>query len=156
MISPHCLVLPHIMTLRLLVTILAGVTLSACTSNSIRVNAQFPEETKTKFQEDSKVSVQGVLEYIPSTKSLESWLGHQYKVGDTPIKPTREIPTDTLQSLVGETVIIEGIWNPGKKWEPSEEEELSQHPIFWDNETVMRGAGLEALTIQTATLQSNH
>ena len=143
--------MPH----RLLITGLVALTLGACASNSVQVSTQLTRETQTKLNADTMMSVQGVLEYIPSTKSLESWQGHQYKVGDTPIKPTPEIPSDTLQSFIGETVIIEGLWNPGKKWEPSEEEELSQRPIFFENEKVTRGNGLEAITIQKATLQSN-
>ena len=93
-----------------------------------------------------EMAVTGVLEHFPQdVKSVEAWLGHEFKVGDTPIKPTVEIPAEELKRLIGSTVTIKGVWNPGSIVEPTGEALLESRPLGFEEQS--RGDGLEASSI---------
>lgn len=94
------------------------------------------------------ITVRGLLKQSPQdVKSTEAWLGHEFMVGETPIRPTEEVPREVLITMVGEIVEIEGLWNAGKKWEPpkpAEEGFQLQTPTYPEGVTVVTGAGIEA------------
>jgi hypothetical protein len=115
----------------LLMVALTGLT-SGCLSPQ-------PAETRT---------VRGVLRHYPSSvKSVQAWFGHNFMVDETPILPTGTVPEETLRQHVGSTVIITGVWNPGRCWTPSAEEKDAQRPVFPENKIVIVGDGLEASSI---------
>lgn len=138
------------MTAKLLLSVLVCVVIGACISEHEKVSAQQVERESTKLRSVSKVSVHGVLRHFPQdVKSEQAWLGHEYMVGDTPIRPTNAVPAEKLQNLVGKTVTIEGVWNPGKEVEPTNEE-LHSRPIVPGGATLIRGSGIEALKVMRA------
>ena len=96
-----------------------------------------------------KVKVQGVLRHHrQDVKSVEAWMGHEYTVNGKPILATVEVTTKVLRKFVGKTVVVEGVWNPGKKWEPSPEDAVLQTPSFGIDEVVMIGSGIEASKVE--------
>lgn len=103
-----------------------------------------PQPTVTKTAE-------GILEFYPQdVKSVEAWLGHEFMVGETPIRPTEAVPAETLRKMIGRTVKIEGVWNPGQKWkqpQPTDDEAYLQNPAFPEGEIVIRGSGIEAASV---------
>jgi hypothetical protein len=93
-------------------------------------------------------TVSGLLKHYPSVKSVESWLGHNYMVNDTPVLPSEAVPETTLRKLAGKKVTVTGTWEPGRRWTPSAEEKNEAAPVFPDNQVVIRGDGLRAATIK--------
>ena len=104
-----------------------------------------PADTKT---------VEGILEHYPlDVKSVQAWLGHEFMVGETPIRPTEAVSSETLRKMVGKKVKVEGVWNAGEKWEqakPTNEEIHLQSPSFPEGEIVIRGSGIEAASVMNA------
>lgn len=101
-----------------------------------------PADTKT---------VEGILEYYPQdVKSMQAWLGHEFMVGETPIRPTEAVSSETLRKMVGKKVKVEGVWNAGEKWEQADEEIHLQNPSFPEGEIVIRGSGIEAASVLNA------
>ncbi|TWT99018.1 hypothetical protein [Neorhodopirellula pilleata] len=96
-------------------------------------------------------SAQGVLRhYRPDVKSTQAWLGHEFMVGETPILPTKFVPSETLRGMVGRTVIVEGVWNSGKTWSQptlTDDDDFSQNPIFAEDAMVVRGSGIEVRSV---------
>jgi hypothetical protein len=93
-------------------------------------------------------SVRGVLQFYPSNvKSVQAWYGHNFMVDGTPILPTDQVPEDVLKKFVGKLVTVQGVWQPGKQWKPSEEEKVMQMPVDPDKEVVIVGDGLRATMI---------
>ncbi len=93
-------------------------------------------------------NVRGELKFYPSNvKSVQAWYGHNFVVDGTPILPTDQVPEDILKKFVGKRVIIQGVWQPGKRWKPSEEEKNMQMPVDPDKEIVIVGDGLKATSI---------
>ncbi len=136
------------MTTKLLISVFLCAIIGACSSEYEKAGTRQAAGESMKLKSVSQVSVHGVLWPFPQgVKSVEAWLGHEYMVGDTPIKPTTAVPTEQLLDLLGKTVMIEGSWNPGKEWEPANEEVQSPRPIFPKNEAVIRGSGIEASKI---------
>ena len=78
---------------------------------------------------------------------MQAWHGHTFVVNATPILPTAQVPEDTLKKFVGSLVIVQGVWQPGKRWTPSEEEKNAPMPVDPDKEIVIVGDGLRASTI---------
>ena len=96
-----------------------------------------------------KLRVQGVLKHHPQdVKSVEAWMGREFSVDGTGILPTDEVPAEELRKLAGKTVVVEGVWNPGKRWEPTPEDAILQTPSFGKEEVVMKGAGIEAAEVE--------
>ena len=98
-------------------------------------------------------SVRGLLKHYPQdVKSTEAWLGNEFMVGGTAIRPTDKVSREFLLSIVGEHVEIEGPWNAGTKWEPAQpnDEALqSSTPLFPEGVSVMRDSGIEAMSART-------
>ena len=117
------------------------------------IEKQNPDaETEANVRESGEtIAVRGLLRHFPQdVKSAEAWLGHEFMVGDTPIRITEKVPRDVLINLVGENVEIEGLWNAGKKWEPpkpAEEGFQLQTPSYPEGVTVVTGAGIEASSV---------
>lgn len=99
------------------------------------------------------ISVRGLLKHYPQdVKSTEAWLGHEFMVGETAIRPTDDVSREFLLSIVGKTVEIEGPWNAGTKWEPTQPEDeaiQSATPLFPEGMSVMRDSGIEAKLART-------
>ena len=94
-------------------------------------------------------TVQGVLEHFPSdVKSSQAWHGHNFMVGKTPVLPTDTVPEDVLKKHVGNLVVVTGIWHPGERWQPTEEEMNMPTPVDPEKEVVIRGDGLEASSVK--------
>lgn len=142
------------MAIKLLLSMLVCIAIGACSSEYEKVGVPQAKGESTQLRSVSKISVHGVLSYFPqSVESSAAWLGHEFMVGDTPIRPATAVPTEKLKDLVGETVSIEGVWNPGREWKPPNEEDeefRSQRPLFPEGEVVIRGAGIEASKIMRA------
>ena len=117
------------------------------------IEKQKPDaETEANDRElGETIAVQGLLRHFPQdVKSTEAWLGHEFMVGETPIRITEKVPRDVLINMVGENVEIEGLWNAGEKWEPpkpAEEGFQLQYPLYPEGSTVVRGAGIEASSV---------
>ena len=98
------------------------------------------------------VTTRGLLAHFPQdVKSTEAWMGHEFMVGETPIRTTEKVPRDALMKMVGQKVEIEGMWNAGKKWEPpkpAEEGFQSQTPSFPEGVTVATVSGIEASSVR--------
>ncbi|MBT7254826.1 MAG: hypothetical protein HN882_07470, partial [Planctomycetaceae bacterium] len=79
----------------------------------------------------------------------QAWYGHYYMVGGTPVIPTKEVPAETLQRFVGSEVVIQGVWHPGEKWNPTtEEEKILPRPTDLDQHEVVRGDGVKISSIE--------
>ena len=103
-----------------------------------------------EIQESEKpVNARGLLTHFPpDVKSTEAWLGHEFMVGETPIRPTEKVPRNVLMAMVGKNVEIEGIWNAGEEFKlprPDDEESRSQQPSSIHGLTLIRGDGIEAI-----------
>ena len=98
---------------------------------------------------DSEIRVvEGVLKHHPTdVKSVQAWLGHEFQIGETPIRATEAVSAETLKSLVGKTVRVEGEWNPGEKWSPAEGEQVISHPLLPEGGEATRGQGIEASSV---------
>ncbi len=68
-------------------------------------------------------------------------------VGTTPILPTEPVPEDVLKKYVGNLVVVTGVWHPGERWEPTEQEMNMPMPVDPEKEVVIRGDGLKASSI---------
>jgi hypothetical protein len=103
---------------------LFSLALAGCDSGPPVENAEHlvraTEEMAAKDRGSAeKITVRGLLRHYPQdVKSTEAWLGHEFIVGETPIRTTEKVPRDVLMKMVGENVEIEGLWNAGEKWEP--------------------------------------
>jgi hypothetical protein len=95
-------------------------------------------------------TVSGLLEHFPeNVQSTQAWYGHYYMVGGTPVIPTKEVPAETLQRFVGSEVVIQGVWHPGEKWNPTtEEEKILPRPTDLDQHEVVRGDGVKISSIE--------
>ena len=128
-----------------LLTALPLVLLLSCSGEDRGGALQNKKPESPKSQSSETKTAEGILEYFPQhVMSREAWLGHEYKVNGTPIRPTSVVPSEALRKMVGTKVKIEGVWNPGKQWEPTEEDSSLQNPVFPEGEIVIRGAGIEA------------
>jgi hypothetical protein len=88
------------------------------------------------------------MKHYPShVKSSQSWQGHNFIVGDTPVIPTASVPENELEKHVGKSVIVTGVWYGGQEWQPSEEEVLPM-PVKPDNKIIIRGDGLKISSIK--------
>lgn len=110
------------------------------------------ETNANDHKSGENITVRGLLRHFPQdVKSTEAWLGHEFMVGETPIRITEKVPHNALMNMVGENVEIEGLWNAGKKWEPpkpAEEEFQLQTPTYPEGVVVVRGAGIEASSVK--------
>lgn len=96
-----------------------------------------------------KRSASGELKHFPQNiKSREAWLGHEFLIGEVPIIPTKSVSRETLLKQVGKQVAVAGIWNPGKEWKPTDENELLSNPISEDVGTIVRNSGIEAQDLE--------
>lgn len=96
-----------------------------------------------------KKSARGTLKHFPqNVKSVQAWYGHEFMVGDTPVKATGAVSKEKLMSFVGQKVNVDGIWNPGEVWNPTEEEQRLSNPVLAEEVEVVRGEGIEVLAIQ--------
>jgi hypothetical protein len=85
----------------------------------------------------------GILRYFPlDVKSVEAWHGYEFMVGNVPVQPTKKVSKKVLMDLVGRTVEVRGLWNPGKAREPGRDE-IEQRPNE-SPEPVIRGDGIMA------------
>lgn len=88
------------------------------------------------------------MKHFPdNVRSAEAWYGHNFMVVGIPIIPTEAVPERVLKQHIGKHVLIKGTWNPGKRWEPTEEEMLSPMPVDPDKDIVIIGDGVEASSI---------
>jgi CubicO group peptidase (beta-lactamase class C family) len=95
-----------------------------------------------------KITVRGVLRHFPQdVKSVEAWLGHEFTVDGTPVRPTQAVPAGELRKLVGKRVTVEGTWNAGEEWKPEPGEQLLQTPEFREGQPVIVGSGVEATAV---------
>jgi hypothetical protein len=96
-------------------------------------------------------TIEGVLKYYPQDiKSVQAWLGHEYMVGETPIRPTDSVSSETLRKKVGRTVKIDGVWNFGEtlsRAKLTDDEAYMQTPSFSEGESAIRGSGINALSV---------
>ena len=111
------------------------------------------QQAAKKDRESGKaVTVRGLLKQYPQdVKSTKAWLGHEFMVGETPIRPTEEVPREVLITMVGENVEIEGLWNAGKTWEPAKPEDERfqlQAPSYPEGTTIVTGSGIEAASVK--------
>ena len=141
---------PTMNTCRILM-MLAIVLLAACSQEDGAVPCEPEKAAETAAQPTETKTVEGTLKFYPQdVKSVEAWLGHEFMVGETPIRPTEAVPAETLRKMVGQTVKIEGVWNPGQKWkqpQPTDDEAYLQNPSFPEGEIVIRGSGIEAASV---------
>lgn len=94
-------------------------------------------------------TVRGVLKHYPSdVKSVEAWSGHNFMIEETPILPSEFVSEDQLKKHVGAHVMVSGIWEPGNPQEPSAEEQNLPAPVNPGKETMIRGDGLRASSIE--------
>ena len=135
-----------------------GFTLAACDNGAPgeKKAAPVPAPNEKIGVEDAEsketITVRGLLRHLPQdVKSTEAWLGHEFMVGDKPIRPAEAITRDELMNMVGETVEVEGLWNAGKKWEPpkpTEEGFSLQRPSYPEGVIVIRRSGVEATSVK--------
>ena len=135
-----------------------GFSLTACDEGAPGEKeidpAPTPEEAvgADNLESGEKKTVRGLLRHFPqNVKSSEAWLGHEFMVGETPIRTSEKVSAEELMKLVGENVEIEGVWNAGEKWEPPEPTEEGfnlQHPSYPEGMTVIRGSVLEAASVR--------
>ena len=101
------------------------------------------------WRSGQEVEVRGVLQFFPQgVKSLQAWLGHEFLVGEVPVKPTKDVSADALRKMVGLKVVVSGTWNAGEEWTPEGEEEFLSSPEFGEDEQPVRGEGVEAKTLR--------
>nr|BAJ07024.1 hypothetical protein [uncultured bacterium] len=94
-------------------------------------------------------SAKGLMKHYPSNvQSIQSWQGHNFIVGDTPVIPTESVTDVEMQKYIGKTVIVTGIWHSGQEWTPSENEKDIPALIMPDNQVVIRGDGLKVSSIK--------
>ncbi|MBA60894.1 MAG: hypothetical protein CMJ76_00870 [Planctomycetaceae bacterium] len=135
---------------KLFLLILFGPLLAGCN------NQQATNEKKESVQEIEAIPaievVTGVLMHFPeNVQSIQAWYGHNYMVGNKPVIPTEEVPEDVLKTFVGLNVIVQGIWYPGEKWSPAEEEQLSSaRPADSVQDETFRGDGIMISSIEKA------
>ena len=126
---------------------------SSCTDSSKADKAPDPDSGQQEKagghrRHGDAVTVRGVLTHYPQdVKSVEAWLGHEFVVEGTPIRPTETVPAEKLLPLAGKAVRVEGTWNAGKEWQPTEEEASLSTPVFPTGDPVMVGSGVEASTV---------
>ena len=129
-----------------------GFSLAGCNGDSLVEKSTAPlrsaQETATGEQSSAKetISVRGLLTHFrQDVKSTEAWLGHEFKVGETPIRATKKVPRDLLMKLAGENVAIKGHWNAGTNWKPPKRTDENFHlqaPTFPEGVTVVKDAGI--------------
>ena len=62
---------------------------------------------------------EGILEYYsPNVQSSQAWYGHNFMLGDTPIKPSKDYPEEKLLKYVGKRIRVKGTWDAGKTEQP--------------------------------------
>ncbi|MFH0926129.1 MAG: hypothetical protein V1872_10980 [bacterium] len=97
---------------------------------------------KTYSKNEAMISAKGILVYYPEdVQSEQSWYGHNYIVGATPIQPTIRVTESTIKALIGKNVLVTGYWNPGRAWKPTEEKMNLPMPEDKD-EPIIRGDGI--------------
>ena len=116
----------------------------------------------TSEQAASSMTASGVLTHYPAdVRSRQSWLGHTFMVGDTPVIPSSDVPEKHLLTLVGKEVVASGTWHPGDVWTEGAQPEPTAAPVEYDIEltgdgiitgdritTFVRGDGIRLSTIQ--------
>lgn len=139
------------MTCKISTTLLLACLMAGCTDRepAEERDAASPQSPPAESLTAAETrTVEGVLKHFPSdVKSVESWYGHTFKVGSTPIISTETIPEETLRKFVGSEVVITGTWDSGKEWSPSEEQQALSMPIDGGSEAVVRGEGLRASSV---------
>jgi hypothetical protein len=94
-------------------------------------------------------TAQGVLKHFPSdVRSAQAWHGHTFMVGKTPVIATEKVPEEALMKLVETEVIVSGVWYPGERWNPTEEEARMPTPLSSDTEGVVRNQGIRASSVK--------
>lgn len=135
----------------LFLIVIATGPLVSCSKEDGDVQREPEKAAETAPQRAGTRTVEGILEYYPQdVKSVQAWIGSEFMVGETPIRPTETVPAETLRKMVGRSVRIEGVWNSGEKWEqpkPTDDESYLQNPSFSGGETVIRGSGIDAASI---------
>lgn len=93
---------------------------------------------------------EGVLEYYPSdVQSSQAWYGHNFILGDTPIKPSTDYPEERLLRYVGKHIRVKGTWDAGKTQQPDPNSAMPQQ----NTDAVTRNDGI--IVEQLAPLKSN-
>ena len=98
--------------------------------------------------------IRGLLVFDPlTTKSFAAWDAQHFKIDDVVLRPTDEIPFDTLRKHAGQRVVIRGVMDPGQPFDPSEHPDR-EAPVPLDDlftgetEVIMRGSGIRVLEIR--------
>ena len=92
---------------------------------------------------------EGVLLHHPSdVRSVQAWLGHRFEVGGVPVQATEVVDEAALLARVGRQVRVSGPWNPGRVWNPGDEEMLEQYPVDARPGVTVRGAGIRVMQME--------
>jgi hypothetical protein len=85
----------------------------------------------TQESASEQMTVRGYLEHFPmNVRSSQAWHGHHFRVGNTPIIPTEQVPKEVLQKLVGALVVVTGVWHTGERWNHTKEELNMPRPVY--------------------------
>ena len=134
--------------------LLSGSVIAGCSNED-----PGPDQNPSPMQESAlkqesvpeQKTVRGLLNHFPSdVRSAQAWHGHNFLVGDTPVIPTEAVSEETLKEFVGSKVVVTGVWHPGERWNPSEEEQNMPRPLdppHPDQEEIVRGDGHKASSI---------
>lgn len=94
-------------------------------------------------------TISGYLKHFPSNiRSSQAWHGHHFMVGNTPVIPTDQVPEEVLKKFVGALVMVTGVWHPGERWIPAEEEMNMPMPVDPDKGIIIKGDGLQVSSIK--------
>ena len=101
-------------------------------------------------------SASGVLQHYPQdVRSVEAWYGHPFKVGGQTVLPTEQVTEAELLKYVGESVKIEGTWEPGVLWKPDDEDLNFSSPVDPNEGPVFRGGGIRVERIEILSPNGN-
>ena len=118
------------------------------------------QAAKEKSEPGKIVTVRGRLKQYPQdVKSTEAWLGNEFMVGETPIRPTKEVPREVLTTMLGENVEIKGPWNAGKTREPANPGDEGFHlqtPSDPAEVGMAAGSGIEASSLKKLRNEPTH
>lgn len=109
--------------------------LSYCLLTNFSVSAAETDDIQT---------ASGILSYFPShVQSHQAWHGHNFMLGDTPIQPTPEFPSEKLLRYVGKRIKVSGVWSKGTVWQNDEQQQALPMPIEAEqNQVIMRNDGI--------------
>lgn len=109
-------------------------------------------------QQQKIQSATGTLVYFPSdVQSQQAWYGHNFMVGDVPVKPTPIFPSEKLLKYVGKRVAVSGTWNAGTTTNSSDINQNLPMPIEQSqHDSVVRNDGIMVEKLELLTDSAAH